>query len=127
VVHEIPVEWLSVRFAAHILLECHVPLTNLLPVGGSVWYVVRNLCCTVTTDSVLANYKTQNAFLFSVHAVFHDDCPLVEKLASTPRCLVHKKLGTDSLPIDMLPFGVPIPATVAQRSEILEGLMNYHI
>jgi hypothetical protein len=28
---------------------------------------------------------------------------------------------------DMLPFGVTIPATVAQRSEIPEGLMNYPV
>jgi len=27
----------------------------------------------------------------------------------------------------MLPFGVTIPATVPQRSEISEGLMNYHV
>jgi hypothetical protein len=27
----------------------------------------------------------------------------------------------------MLPFGVTIPATVPQRSEFPEGLMNYHI
>jgi len=33
-----------------------------------VRYVVRNLRCTVTIDSVLANSKTQNAFLFTVHA-----------------------------------------------------------
>ena len=29
--------------------------------------------------------------------------------------------------VDMLPFGVTIPATVSQRSEIPEGLMNYPI
>jgi hypothetical protein len=27
----------------------------------------------------------------------------------------------------MLPFGVTIPATVPQRSEIPEGLMNYSV
>ena len=27
----------------------------------------------------------------------------------------------------MFPFGVPIPATVPQRSEIPEGLMNYPV
>ena len=32
--------------------------------------MVRNLRCTVTIDSVLANSKTQNAFLFTVHAIF---------------------------------------------------------
>jgi len=29
--------------------------------------------------------------------------------------------------VDMLPFGVTIPATVTQRSEIPEGLMNYPV
>jgi hypothetical protein len=33
----------------------------------------------------------------------------------------------DSLPIDMLPFGVTIPATVLQRSEIPEALMKYPV
>ena len=29
--------------------------------------------------------------------------------------------------VDMLPFGVTIPTTVLQRSEIPEGLMNYSV
>jgi hypothetical protein len=29
--------------------------------------------------------------------------------------------------VDMLPFGVTIPATLPQRSEIQEGLMNYPV
>ena len=44
-----------------------------LSVGGSEWYMIRNLRCTVTTDSVLANSKTQNAFLFTVNAIFLHD------------------------------------------------------
>jgi len=61
-----------------------------LSVGGSVRYMVRNLRCTVTIDSVLANSKTQNAFLFTVHAIFHHDYPLAVEPASTPRPLVQK-------------------------------------
>jgi hypothetical protein len=49
------------------------------------------------------------------------------KPASTPRHLGQKKYLRDSLPLDMLPFGVTIPATVPQRSEILEGLLNYPV
>jgi hypothetical protein len=98
-----------------------------LSVGGSVRYVVRSHRCTITIDSVLANSKTQNAFLFPVHAMFRHDCPVVVKPASMPRSLGHKKTWRDSLPIDMLPFGVTIPATVPQRSEIPEGLMNYPV
>jgi hypothetical protein len=61
--------------------------------GGSVWYTVQNRC-TVTTDSVLANSKRQNAFLFPVHAMFRHDCPLAVKPASTPRLLVHTHTHT---------------------------------
>jgi hypothetical protein len=59
--------------------------------------------------------------------MFHHDCPLVVKPASMPQCLRHKKNLRDSLPIDMLPFSVTIPATVLQRSEIPDGLMNYAV
>ena len=59
-----------------------------LSVGGCVWYMIRNLRCTVTIDSVLANSKTQNAFLFTVNAIFRHDYPLAVEPASTPRPLV---------------------------------------
>jgi len=38
----------------------------------------------------LANSKTQNAFLFTVHAIFRHDYPLAVEPASTPRILVKK-------------------------------------
>jgi hypothetical protein len=41
--------------------------------------------------AILANFKTQNGFLFPVHAMFRHDCHLAIKPASTPRCLVHIK------------------------------------
>ena len=62
-----------------------------LSVGGSVWYMIRNLRCTVTIDSVLANSKTQNAFLFTANAIFRHDYPLAVEPASTPRPLVRTK------------------------------------
>jgi hypothetical protein len=55
--------------------------------------------------------------------MFLHDCPLAVKPASTPWRLEHKKNLRDSVSIDMLPFGVTIPATVLQRSEIPEGFM----
>jgi hypothetical protein len=58
---------------------CHSQIV--LSTGGSAWYVVRNLCCTVTIDPVLTNSKTQNAFLFPVQAMFRHDCPLAVKPA----------------------------------------------
>ena len=66
-----------------------------LSVGGSVWYMVRSL--HYTTDSVLANSKTQNAFLFPVHTMFPHDCPLAVKPASMPRRLVHEKTWRDKI------------------------------
>jgi hypothetical protein len=73
------------------LLEFHVPHTNVLSIGDSVWYMVRNLHCIITNDSVLANSKTHNTFLFPVHATFRHIWPLAVKPASMPRRLVHKK------------------------------------
>jgi hypothetical protein len=61
---------------------------TLRSVCGSVWYIVRNVRCTATIDSVLANCKTQNAFLSPVHAMFRHDCPLAVKPAGTPRRLL---------------------------------------
>ena len=63
-----------------------------LSVGGSVWYMIRNLRCTATIDSVLANSKTQNAFLFTVNSIFRHDYPLAVEPGSTPRPLVQKNL-----------------------------------
>jgi hypothetical protein len=56
-----------------------------LSIGGSVWHTVRNLHCTFTVNSFLANSKTQNTFLFPVRAMFRHDCSLVVKPASTPQ------------------------------------------
>ena len=96
-----------------------------MSVGGSVRYMVRNLRCTVTTDSVLANSKTQNAFLFTVHAIFRHDYPLAVEPASTPRPLVQKKkFLRDSLPIDMLLSAVSVLVVAQSSSEVPEGLMN---
>ena len=46
----------------------------------------------ITIDSVLGNSKTQNAFLFTVNAIFLHDYPLAVEPGSTPRTLVQKKL-----------------------------------
>jgi len=95
-----------------------------LSVGGSVRYMVRNLRCTVTIDSVLANSKTQNAFLFTVHAIFRHDYPLAVEPASTPRPLVQKKTERDSLPIDMFLSAVSVLVVAQSSLEVPEGLMN---
>ena len=109
---------------AATLLEfmCHSRIV--LSVGGSVWHMIRNLRCTVTIDSVLANPKTQNAFLFTMNAIFLHDYPLAVEPGSTPRPLVKKKTWRDSLPIDMLLSAVSVLVVAQSSSEIPEGLMN---
>jgi len=87
-----------------------------------VRYMVRNLRCTVTIDSVLANSKTQNAFLFTVHASFRHDYPLAVEPASTSSPLVQKNFY--SLPIDMLLSALSFLVVEQSSSEIPEGLMN---
>ena len=94
-----------------------------LSVDGSVWYMIRNLRCTVTIDSILANSKIPNAFLFTVNAIFRYDYLLAVEPGST-RPLVQKKTWRDSLPIDMLFSAVSVLDVVQSSSEIPEGLMN---
>jgi len=95
-----------------------------LSVGGSVRYMVRNLRCTVTIDSILANSKTQNALLFSAHAIFGHDYRLAVEPASTRRPLVQKKTLRDSVPIDMLLSALSFLVVAQSSSEVPEGLMN---
>ena len=95
-----------------------------LSVGGSVWYMIRNLRCTVTIDSVLANCKTRNAFLFTVNAIFRHNYPLAVEPGSTPRTLVQTKTWRDSVPIDMLLSAVSVLIFAQSSSEIPKGLMN---
>ena len=87
-----------------------------------MWYMIRNLRCTVNIDSVLANSKTQNAFLFTVNAIFRHDYPLAVEPGSKPRPLVQKKLGERL--IDMLLSAVSVLVVAQSSSEIPEGLMN---
>jgi hypothetical protein len=77
--------------------------------------------------TILANFKTQNGFLFPVHAMFRHDCLLAIKPASTQRRLVHKKekkTWRDSLPIYMLLSAVSVLVVAQRSSEVPEGLMN---
>ena len=89
--------------------------------------MIRNLRCTVTIDSVLANYKTQNAFSFNVNVIFRHDYPLAVEPGITPRPLVQKKAWRDSLPIDMLLSAVSVLVVAQSSSEIPEGIMNNRV
>ena len=116
-----------VRFAAHRQPLCWNFMYHswiVLSVGGSVWYMIWNLRCTITVDSFLANSKTQNAFLFTMNVIFHHDYPLAVEPASTRRPLVQKKTWRDSLPIDMLLSAVSVLVVAQSSSEIPEGLTN---
>ena len=86
--------------------------------------MIWNLRYTVTIDSVLANSKTENAFLFTVNAIFLHDYPLAVEPGSTPRPLVQKKTWRDSLPIDTLLSAVSVLVVAQSSSEIPERLMN---
>jgi hypothetical protein len=51
----------------------------------------------------------------------------VTKGGHIERLLGRTETWSVSSSVDMLPFGVTIPATVTQSSEIPEGLMNYPV
>ena len=115
------------RFAAHRQPLCWNFMYHsriVLSVGGSAWYVIRNLHCTITIDSVLANSKTQNAFLFTMNTIFRHDYPLAVAPMSTPRPLVQKKLG-EILYLLICSF-LPCLSWLLRRRvrKFPEGLMN---
>ena len=115
----------QLQVQAATLLEFMYHSRIVLSVVGSVWYMIRNLRCTVTIDSVWANSKTQNAFLFTVNAIFFHDYPLAMEPGSTPRPPVQKKkTWRDSLPIDILLSAVSVLVVAQSSSEIPDGLMN---
>ena len=115
------------RFAAHRQPLCWNFMYHsriVLSVGGSVWYMIQNLHCTVTIDSVLANSKTPNASLFTANAIFRHAYPLAVEPASTPRPLVQKKIWRDCIPIDMLVSALSVLVVAQWSSEVPEGLMS---
>ena len=87
--------------------------------------MIRNLRCTATNDSVLTNSKTQNAFLFTVNAIFRQSrlppSGGTWKYAKAPST---KKNMERFLPIDMLLSAVSVLVVAQSSSEIPEGLMN---
>jgi hypothetical protein len=95
-----------------------------LSVGGSVWYFVRNLCCTVTIDSSFGKFQDTERFLISCPRHISSDCPLAVKPASTPRRLLRKQTWRDSLPIDMLLSAVSVLVAAMPSSGVPEGLIN---
>jgi hypothetical protein len=91
--------------------------------GGSVWYLVRNLHCIFTIDSVLKNSKTQNP----VRAMIRHDCSLAVKPANTLWSILPKQSWRNSLRIQMLLSAVSLLIPGLPSSEVLKGLMNYPV
>jgi hypothetical protein len=54
--------------------------------------------------------------------MFHHDCPLVVKPASSPWHLLPKQTWRDSVPIDLLLSAVSVFVVVLPSLEVLEGL-----
>ena len=94
-----------------------------LSVGGSMWYMIRKLHCTVTVDSVLANSKTER-FLIHYERHFSSQLPPNGGTCKYAKAPSTKKSWRDSLPIDMLLSAVSILVVVQSSSEIPEGLTN---
>ena len=90
-----------------------------------MWYMIRNLRFTVTIDSVLTNSKTQNAFLFTVNAIFRQSrlppSGGTWKYAKGPSI---KKTLRDSLPMYILLSAVSVLVVAQSSLEIPEVLMN---
>jgi hypothetical protein len=92
-----------------------------------VWYLVWNLCCTVTTNSALGKFMKKNTILSPVLVMFGHDCPLVVKPASTPLHLLPKQTWRNSLPTGILLPTVSLLVVALLNSEIPVGLMNYPV
>ena len=87
--------------------------------------MIRNPRCTVTIDSVLANSKTQKAFLFTVNAIFRQSrLPPSGGTWKYVKAPTTKRTWRDSLPIDMLLSAGSVLVVVKSNSEIPEGLMS---
>jgi len=122
-----------VRFAAHMLTLCWNFMYHsriVWSVGSSVWYMVRNLRCTVTiTDhhNLLSFGKFQDTESSLISCPRHVSLwlPLAVKTASTPRRLVNKKTWRHSLLLDMLLSAVSVLVVAQPSSEVPEGLINY--
>ena len=75
--------------------------------------------------AVLANFNTQNAFLFPVHAIFRHDCHLAVKPASMLQRPVQKKKNLEILYLLICSFLLCLSVLVVAQpiSEVPEGLM----
>ena len=102
----------------------HVPFTNSLSVGGSVWYMIRNLRCTVTIGLSFGKFQDTERFLIHCERHFPSRLPPSGGTWKYAKALVQKKTWRDSVPIDMLLSAVSVFVVAQSSSEIPEGLVN---
>ena len=95
-----------------------------LSVGGSLRYMVQNLRCTVTIDSVLAKFQDPEHFLIHCARHFSSRLPRSGGTCKYAKAPSTEKTLRDSLPIDMLLSAVYVLVVAQSSSEVPEGLMN---
>ena len=83
--------------------------------------MIRNLRCTVSIDSVLANSKT---ILIHCERHFSSRLPPSGRTWKYAKAPSTKKSWRDSLPIDMLLSAVSVLVVAQSSLEIPEGIMN---
>ena len=92
---------------------------------NNVLVTIDARCNHENLEIVLANSKTQNAFLFNVNAIFHQSrLPPSGGTWKYVKVTSKKKTWRDSLPIDMLLSALSVLVVAQSISEIPEGLMN---
>ena len=95
-----------------------------LSVGDSVRYMVRNLRCTVTTDSVFGKFQDTERFLIHCARHFSLRLPPSGGICKYAKARSTKKNFERLLPIDMLLSAVSVLVVAQSSSEVPEGLMN---
>ena len=108
---------------AATLLEFMYHSRIVLSVGGSVWYMIRNLRCTVTIDS-FGKFQDTERFLIQCERHFSSRLPPCSGTWKYAKAPTTKKTWRHSLPIDMLLSAVSVLVFAQSSSEIPEGLTN---
>jgi hypothetical protein len=96
-------------------------------VGGSVWYMVRNLRRTVKIDSVLANSKKQTLSYSLFTPCSSRMSPSGETCKYASRPSTQKKLGEIRYLLICSFLLVSVWVVAQPSSEVPEGLVNYPV
>ena len=88
-----------------------------------MWYMIRNLRCTVTILS-FGKFQDTERFLIHCERYFSSRLPPSGGSWKYTKAPSTKKTSRDSLPIDMLLSAVSVLVVAQSSSEISEGIMN---